>query len=180
MYELTLEWQEGHQTKRETIRHQQPSKYPGTVRLGRDPARCDIVLSDPTVSGLHVEIFFNGSTGTFILRNLRDTNPPIVDGRQIFQGETPLYGESAIYLGQVALKVVDVSLHQPNNSIPPTILMAPTAPATAHLPAQNASYGLQCPCCRRVSPYERMDLGCQWCGTSLAAAPSILVTPNGN
>jgi pSer/pThr/pTyr-binding forkhead associated (FHA) protein len=184
MNELTLEWQEAGQIRREIIRDQQRSIYPGTVRLGRDPLRCDFVLSDRTVSGLHVEIFFNPLTSSFALRNLRDTNPPVVDGRQIPHGEAPLSQGSTIYLGQVELTVVAVYLAAPsqsNQGIPLTILMPPPAFAAANQPTPNVvSYGLQCPHCRRVSPYERLDWGCQWCGTSLAAAASVLMTPNGS
>jgi hypothetical protein len=181
MHKLTLEWHEAGQLRRETIHHEQRSKYPGTVRLGRDPVRCDLVFSDPTVSGLHVEIFFNPSTQAFALRNLRPTNPPLVDGQPISQEETPLSQGSTIYLGQLALTVAAVSLAVPNKGIPPTILVSPQALAAANQPAPDVvSYGLQCPNCGRVAPYERMDLGCQWCGVSLAAAASILITHNSN
>lgn len=181
MHALTLEWQEASQLRQETIRHQQPSRYLGSVRLGRDPARCDIVLSDPTVSGLHVEIFFNPSTHAFSLRNLRLTNPPLIDGRQLTQGEAPLNQGTIIFLGQVALKVTGVALAAPNNGIPPTILVSPQALVAVNQPNPNVvSYGLQCPNCRRISSYERIDLGCHWCGISLAAAASVLMTHNGN
>ncbi|MBE9129472.1 MULTISPECIES: FHA domain-containing protein [unclassified Coleofasciculus] len=179
MHELTLEWQEARYTKTEIIRDEQPSKNPGTVRIGRDPARCDIVLSDPTVSGLHVEVFFNAASHAFVLRNLRKTNPPMVDGRQIPQGEVTLRQSSTICLGQVELKVVAVSIKAPNSTVPPTILIPPNASVPVNQPAPSAfSYGLECPSCHRISPYERMALGCQWCGTSLAAAASVLMTPN--
>jgi hypothetical protein len=180
MNEITLEWQEAGQIRRETIRDRQRSTYPGTVRLGRDLTRCDIVLSDPTVSGLHVEIFFNSSTQSFAVRNLRITNPPIVDGRQLINGEAPVSRGSTIYLGQVELTVVAVTHAVPNNGIPATILMPPQVFAAVYQPAPAVvSYGLQCPHCRRVSSYDRIDLGCQWCGTSLAAASSVLMTPKG-
>jgi hypothetical protein len=109
----------------------------------------------------------------------------MVDGRQIPQGEVPLSQGSTIFLGQVALNVIAVSLAAVNNSIPPTILVSPQAVAAVNhavnQPVPNvASYGLQCPNCRRVSPYDRIDLGCQWCGTSLAAAASVLMAHNGN
>lgn len=58
MNEITIEWQEAGQIRQETIRNNQNSKIPCMIRLGRDPMQCDIVLSDPTVSGLHIEIFF--------------------------------------------------------------------------------------------------------------------------
>ena len=181
MNEITLEWQEARQIRRETIRDQQRSTYPGTVRLGRDPTRCDVVLSDPTVSGLHVEIFFDAGRHSFVLRNLRSSNPPMVDGRQIPNGEALLSQGSIIYLGQVELGIVAVSLGMLNNRIPPTILMPPLPLAAANQHNPNImSYGLQCPNCGRVSPYDRLDWGCQWCGTSLAAAASVIMTPNSN
>ncbi len=179
MNEITLEWQEFGRTKIYTIYDQQPSKNPGTVRIGRNPAECDIVLNDPTVSGLHVELFFNASTQTFVLRNLRYSNPPIVDDQQIVAQVVPIHSGSIIYLGQLELRVVGVSLHQPSNGIPPTILLPPQPLAT--FPPSTPvgiSYGLECPKCHRVSPYERMEWGCQWCGTSLAAASSVLMSPN--
>lgn len=181
MNEITLEWTEAGRIRIEIIRDQQPSQYPGAVRLGRDPLRCDIVLSDPTVSGLHAEIFFNTQQKYFALRNLREANPPVVDGRQLIRGEAFLSTGSTIYLGQLELTVVAVSLHQPAQGISPTILMPPQ-PFAAVTPPPPAleSYGLQCPSCGRVSPYERLDWGCQWCGTSLAAAASILITSNGS
>lgn len=181
MNEITINWQESGQIRRETIRDNQPSKHPGTIRLGRDMVQCDIVLSDPTVSGLHVEIFFNTQYQSFALRNLRDTNPPVVDGRQIHHGEAFLSTGSSIYLGQLELTVVAVSRPTSNNSIPPTILMPPQPLIVNNQPAPAIeSYGLRCPSCGKVSPYERLDWGCQWCGTSLAAAASILMSSNGS
>lgn len=175
MNQITLEWQEALQIRTATIREQQLSKHHGTVRLGRDPAQCDLVLSDPTVSGLHIEIFYDQQSQCFALRNLRYTNPPVVDGRQISTGEAILSQGSSIYLGQLELKVVDISLAVTNYNIPQTILLPPQPLATV---PQPVSYGLQCPKCQRISPYDRLDWGCQWCGTSLAAAASILMTPN--
>jgi hypothetical protein len=65
----------------QTIHANQPSKNPGTVRIGRDPLVCDIVLSEPTVSGLHVEVFFKAQDKHFYLRSLQQSNPPVVDGQ---------------------------------------------------------------------------------------------------
>lgn len=179
MRELRLMWQEGSQQVTKTIKEQKFSKNPGTVRLGRDPERCDFVLSNPTVSGLHVEIFFNYSTNHFALRNLRETNPPIVDGRQIIQEEAFLQENSIIHLGEVELKVVSISLEQPLKSIPQTILLPPLNSVTMPKSASSSqSYGLHCPNCSRVSAYEYLDFGCRWCGTSLAAAASVLMTPD--
>lgn len=174
MNEITLEWREAGQTKRETIHDNQPSKHPGRIRLGRDPMQCDIVLSDPTVSGLHIEIFFNSQYQSFALHNLRDINPPIVDGRQLNYGEAFLSTGSSIYLGQLELIVTAVSLHTSYHPIAPTqLIVASQSVATPE------SYGLQCPSCGKISPYERLDWGCQWCGTSLAAAASVLMTSGG-
>ncbi|MBW4649072.1 MAG: FHA domain-containing protein [Kastovskya adunca ATA6-11-RM4] len=177
MHELTLEWQEKGQIKRETIYNQQRSRSPGTVRLGRDPARCDLVLSDPTISGLHVEIFFNTTTHNFALRNLRQSNPPVVNGEQVTHGEISLSQGSIIYLGQAEVKVVAVLLSAP--IIPPTMLVPPT-PSIQPQHSPEVTYGLECPRCHRTSAYERLDWGCQWCGTSLAAAASVLMTPISN
>ena len=176
MNEITIQWQEVGQIRKETIHDKQKSKHPGRIRLGRDPLQCDIVLSDPTVSGLHIEIFFNTQYQSFALHNLRDTNPPVVDGRQIQQGEAFLSTGSSIYLGQLELVVAAVSLHTSYRPIAPTQLVAPSPVVAATLD----SYGLQCPSCGKISPYERLDWGCQWCGTSLAAAASILMTSPGS
>lgn len=177
MNELTLIWTDAGQVRTEIIRDQQLSKNPGTIRLGRDPARCDILLTDPTVSGLHIEIFFNPQLHGFYLRNLRQSNPPLVDGKSLIQGEVPLRQGSTIYLGQLELKVSAISLAAVK--IPPTILMPPSAPVgTPQQPNLTAAtYGLQCPRCRRISAYTQLNIGCSWCGTSLASAVSVLVTP---
>lgn len=175
MSELILEWQESDRIKTQAIRDRQASKNPGTVRIGRDPLRCDILLSDPTVSGLHVEIFFNPHPTGFILRGLRPSNPPIIDGRSLPAGEVLLNPGSTIQLGAMVLKVVAIVVPPPTPTYPPTILVAPPAIAPQ---AQPAVYGLECPHCQRISSYARIDIGCPWCGTSLAAAASVVVPPD--
>jgi hypothetical protein len=99
-------------------------------------------------------IYFRDADSHFYLRNLRDSNPPVVDGRTLVQGEALLHQGSKIYLGQVLLTVKQVSVH-----------------------AEQDEYGLKCPnaACQRVSPYDRLKLVCPWCGTSLAAAPSVIM-----
>ncbi|MBE9227289.1 FHA domain-containing protein [Phormidium sp. LEGE 05292] len=171
MNEITLEWQEAGKIRKVVIGDRQVSKNPGTVRLGRDPVKADIVLTHPTVSGLHVEIFFNQNCQCFQVRNLRQSNPPLVDGKNLIQGEMVLSQGSTICLGQTEIKVVAVSLA--GSSVPPTILMPPNSGNSG-----NQIYGLKCPKCDRISPFEQLDLGCPWCGTSLAAASSVLITPN--
>ncbi|MFB2838665.1 FHA domain-containing protein [Floridanema evergladense] len=173
MNEIILEWQEAGQIRKEVIGDRQVSKNPGTMRLGRDPLKCDIVLTHPTVSGLHVEIFFNQNCNCFQVRNLRQSNPPVVDGKILIQGEAALSQDSIICLGQTEIKVVAVTLA--GSSVPPTVLMPPQPGNSV-----NQVYGLKCPKCDRISPFEQLDLGCPWCGTSLAAASSVLITPNNN
>lgn len=171
MNEIIIEWLEKSQLRKEIIRDQQLSKNPGTVRLGRDPVKCDIVLNHPTVSGLHIEIFFNSNCHCFQVRSLRQSNPPVVDGKILIQGEMTLAQGSTICLGQAEIKVVAVTLS--GSSVPATILIPPQPGSSG-----NQIYGLKCPKCDRISPFERLDLGCPWCGTSLAAASSVLMTPN--
>ncbi|HLP88568.1 MAG TPA: FHA domain-containing protein [Nostocaceae cyanobacterium] len=187
MNSLTLHWQEAGQNKTQQIYDQQKSKNPGSVRLGRDPMRCDIVLTHPTVSGLHVEIFFNSQRQSFYIRNLRSTNAPYIDNQPLVQGEMPLSQGSVIYLGQQKLQVVAISL----DAFAATVLSTPPVAANQP-PIQPASpyagktpitqpkqvYGLECPKCHKVCPPENLQVGCLWCGTSLAAAVSVLVAPN--
>ena len=106
LHELSLEWEENGQLKNRKILEKQQSKNPSRgVRIGRDPQVCDIVLPDPTVSALHIEIFFHQQKQTFYLRNLRQRNPPIVDGQLLLAGEMPLSVGSSIRLGQQNFKV---------------------------------------------------------------------------
>ncbi|HLO88088.1 MAG TPA: FHA domain-containing protein [Nostocaceae cyanobacterium] len=189
MNSLTLHWQEAGQNKIQQILDRQISKNPGTVRIGRDPLRCDIVLTDPTVSGLHVEIFFHSQQQNFYIRNLRSTNPPYIDGKQLTQGELILSQGSVIYLGQQKLQVTAVSV----DHIAATVLSTPPVAARQPQPQVNVAtpqsgkipitqrqqvYGLECPKCHKVCPVENLQIGCPWCGTSLAAAVSVLVAPN--
>ena len=209
MNSLTLQWYNADQTKVQVtkIYEQQSSKNVGTFRIGRDPLRCDLVLTNPTVSGLHVEIFFDSQQQGFFIRNLRQSNPPVVDGKQLLENILPLFEGSIIYLGQQELKVTAVSITKVS-SVPPTVLAPPPAspppasnsqpvvpqkiksqPKTQPIQHQHhhsgpngangeTLYGLQCPKCGRVSSLEHLQVGCPWCGTSLAAALSVLVAPS--
>jgi hypothetical protein len=94
------------QIKTQVVTAGQPSKHAGTIRLGRDPDQCDIVLLDLSVSRLHVEIFFDPNRGTFCLRNLRPTNPPLVNDQTLMDGECVLLPNSTIRLGELQLQVV--------------------------------------------------------------------------
>ncbi|MEG4590045.1 FHA domain-containing protein, partial [Microcoleus sp. MOSTC5] len=112
MNQLTFEWAEAGQLRIEAISDQQPSKNPGTVRIGRDASLCDIVLSDFTVSPLHAEFFFDPQQQCFYLRNLRATNPPVVNGLLVPQGQVMLDEGTTIQLGAVELRVQSIMLGQ--------------------------------------------------------------------
>jgi serine/threonine-protein kinase len=112
VHELTLEWYDAGLPHSRVIQPHQSTRHLGAVRIGRDPTRCDVVLSDITVSGLHVEIFFNPDDQHFYVRNLRTTNPPVVDGRTLPQGERVLNQESRLQLGQVELKVTTIVVRE--------------------------------------------------------------------
>ncbi|TAF11088.1 MAG: FHA domain-containing protein [Nostocales cyanobacterium] len=180
MNALTLQWHEAGINRAKQIYAQQLSKNIGTCRIGRDPVRCDIVLTHPTVSGLHIEIFFDPQKQCFYLRNLREPNPPQVDGKPLLKGEIPLSEGSIIYLGQQLLQVTAISI----DSIPATIIVQPQVQPVHHhhiklQPTQpNPVYGLECSKCHKISPPENLQIGCPWCGTSLAAAVSVLVAPS--
>ena len=166
MNELTLNWTEAGQSRTQTLNDQK------TYRVGRDPTRCDIVLSHPTVSGLHIEIFFDPSNHNFYLKNLRETNPPIINNQKLITSEVILNSGNNIQLGQQQLEIIAVSFE--HFSIAPTLLFSPDeliSKAPVHL--NLVQYGLQCPQCDRVSSYEQLNVGCPWCGTSLAAAVSV-------
>jgi len=116
--ELTLEWTEQGQTRSQIIRPQQPTKFPGRVRVGRDPAQCDMVLSNPTVSALHIEIVFD-SQQRFLVRNLRENNPLYINGQPLSQGEAALHQGSVLRLGEAEVRVTSIAQRQyPVGSVP--------------------------------------------------------------
>ncbi|MEG3848927.1 FHA domain-containing protein [Microcoleus sp. herbarium19] len=172
--QLTLTWTEAGVRQTYTIQNGQPSKNPETVRLGRDPAKCDLVFSDSSVSGLHVEIFFDRELQEYAVRNLRSSNPPLVDGKFLAHGEATLKSGSRIHLGQVEIDVISVT--EAAGEIPQTVLLSGAAVQSYSPPTGPSSYGLQCPKCSRVSPYAQLSSGCPWCGTSLAAAVSVVLS----
>ena len=196
MHELTLRWLEAGEVRTQTIWDQQPSKNPGRVRLGRDPTRCDIVLLHPTVSGLHVEIFYHRKRNYFYLRNLRHTNPPKVDGTRLYEGEVMLREGSIIFLGQVKVKVIAIdpivsaslllsqTLAGDGKSLSPVpegglavgekrerrrFSYGDAGRVSRLLPA----YGLECHQCQKISPPKLLEFGCPWCGASLTQAKRV-------
>lgn len=110
IHELTLCWQDGGETKTYTISENQNSKNPGRIRIGRDPQVCDIVIPDLSVSALHAEIFFHPQQNQFYLRNLRQKNPPILDGKLLLAGEMPLTAGSSLRLGKQSFKVQAIAI----------------------------------------------------------------------
>lgn len=155
MHRLALEWVEEGRSRSQAFSFDSSAARP--VRIGRDASQCDIVLKDSTktVSGLHIEIFFNAQNHTFYLRNLtreRDRpNPAWVDGQKVIQQEIGLKTGTTIQLGKVSLKVnID------------------SATGTKQV------YGLKCHVCGNVSPQADLSLVCRWCGTSLAAAETAV------
>jgi serine/threonine-protein kinase len=135
--ELTLEWVEAGQTKRAVISENQLTKNPGTFRMGRDPATCDLVLSEATVSRLQAEIFFNGQQQRFYLRSLNQNNPLVVDGRRLPTGEVEVTQGSHLRLGELDLRVVAIGLQQysggytpTETSPPPTVVRSTPLPPT--------------------------------------------------
>jgi eukaryotic-like serine/threonine-protein kinase len=118
--ELTLEWMEAGQTQRRVIRPNQPSRSPGVMRIGRDPAQCDIVLTDVTVSGLHVEVLFDPQQERFVVRNLRQNNLPLVDGQALTDDTCGLIQGTMLRLGQTDLRVASLEMQQyPTGRVPP-------------------------------------------------------------
>ena len=164
MSDIVLEWSENGHRHRHRFELEQPTKQPGVLRIGRDPARCDLVLEDRSVSGLHVEIFFHPAEQQIGVRNLRRSNPPLVDGQQLIQGEVLIHQGSQLHLGRLQLGVTQVHWSQ----------------AVANQSSSDG-YGLKCPnpTCGKVLDYsqDRLRQGCPWCGFSLAAAQSVVILP---
>ncbi|PSB05151.1 hypothetical protein C7B64_00450 [Merismopedia glauca CCAP 1448/3] len=119
-YELVLEWVEAGQSKRVTFAENQRTRNPGTFRLGRDPATCDLVLSDTSVSRLQAEIFFDAQQQRFFLRSLNQNNPPVVNGGKLPIGEVFLTQGSTVRLGNVDLTVASVTQRQHLGGTVPT------------------------------------------------------------
>jgi pSer/pThr/pTyr-binding forkhead associated (FHA) protein len=130
MNELTLEWVETNngidRRRSQVIGDRQPSKNFGTVRIGRDPQQCDIVVNHQTVSRLHVEIFFHQQQQSFYLRNQSQSNPALVDGQSVARGEVPLRVGSNILLGQLSLTVINVNLEA--IGLERTVVVTPGSP----------------------------------------------------
>lgn len=148
MAELTLEWVEGGVSRSERIQPNQPSQNPGTVRIGRDSQRCDIVLTDSSVSGLQAEVYYQAASQSFYLRSLRDTNPPIINGQPITTGEALLGHASTLTLGRVVLNVKvnplpvglpPTEVSPAGRGVPPTEVSSPYSGNAASPPSSAPS-----------------------------------------
>lgn len=109
MYELTLTQINVQGALAETYRcslHQ----ITDVIRIGRDPQHCDLVLREPTVSRIHVELFFKPNWQQFYVRNLQPKNPPLVNGGLLIEGEAAISLDSVIQLGQLELKLTRIQL----------------------------------------------------------------------
>jgi hypothetical protein len=110
---------------------------------------------------------------------LRETNPPIINNQSLITGEVILNVGNNIQLGQQQLEIIAVAFEQ--FSIAPTRLFSPDELTQISIPKANVNlnpvqYGLKCPKCDRVSSYQQLNVGCPWCGTSLAAAVSVVLS----
>jgi V8-like Glu-specific endopeptidase len=79
---------------------------PSGVRIGRDPATCQVVLTEETVSREHALIVANGNNSEVVVKNLSGTNRTFVNDRPIQEtvlhaGDTIKIGNSVISLEQV-------------------------------------------------------------------------------
>jgi S1-C subfamily serine protease len=79
---------------------------PRGVKIGRDPATCQVVLSEETVSREHALIVPSGNNSEVVVRNLSGTNRTFVNDRPIQEtvlhaGDTIKIGNSVISLEQV-------------------------------------------------------------------------------
>lgn len=74
------------------------------VRVGRDPAQCPIMLSEPRVSGVHATLKFEG--GQVMVRDEGSNNGTYVNGSRIAQGVfTPVPIGGALRFGPVEFTV---------------------------------------------------------------------------
>jgi hypothetical protein len=79
---------------------------PKGVRIGRDPATCQVVLSEETVSREHALITRSGNNADVVVKNLSGTNRTFVNDRPIQEtvlqpGDTIKIGNSLISFEQV-------------------------------------------------------------------------------
>jgi predicted component of type VI protein secretion system len=152
--ELVLSWTELGKHRSYTITSDRHNHRP--VKIGRDPLRVEMVINNPTVSGLQASIYYDPASQQFLIQSLRETNPVLVDGQKLTQGAKPVKDKGRLQMGNLTIKLAVQK---------PIITNAVT------------EYGLKCPNpkCGKISPYESLKLVCPWCGTSLASAQSMIM-----
>ncbi len=163
MFKVTLEWREGDQLQSRSISTTEPTKQVGKIRIGRDVAQCDVVLTDPdkTVSRLHAELFLNESDHMVTLRNLtRDQegkqNPVIVDHHKVIHQEIPLSLGTSLQFGRVLVTLSDIEVQK--------ALQASEAKPT---------FGIKCHTCGNVISYDYLGLACPYCGSTVQADDTV-------
>ncbi len=67
------------------------------LKIGRDPAACQVVLAEPTVSREHAMLYASGTDSEFVLKNLSGTNATFVNDRAV--QETTLKHGDRIKIG---------------------------------------------------------------------------------
>ncbi len=111
MNQLILEWVEAGNLITRVITPNDPAhKQTGKILMGRDPAKCDIVFLDKGVSRLHAEIVFDAQKCLFQISNLKPENPIYFNNRAISHQPVTLRQGSRLQLGDIELKVQQVSV----------------------------------------------------------------------
>jgi pSer/pThr/pTyr-binding forkhead associated (FHA) protein len=80
---LFLYWQDGESQQVKQLVAKDRRGNPSRLKIGRNPKLCDLVFTDLSVSGEHVEVYYDLDRTHFYLRTLRATNPPTIDGNSI-------------------------------------------------------------------------------------------------
>lgn len=73
--------------------------------VGRDPASCDLVLSDPKVSRRHLEITYIGVLGKYRVVDLSSNGTYFPDRTRLVKGQEYYLGSAAeLWLGSEAIR----------------------------------------------------------------------------
>ncbi len=98
------------------------------VTVGRGP-ECDIVLSEPTVSRMHVRFRQEPHTGLWCVTDLESHNGTYVDGVLIVPGRSaPLFRSATLKLGSVEVRFLQAesfAQYVRAHSLPPPVRLTP-------------------------------------------------------
>ena len=163
MYRLTFQWTESGVVKTQTLALREVNGRVGSICVGRDPSRADLVLADPEkrVSRQHLEIFLQSEKQQFYVRNLTRGNPPesqnpaIVDGQRMIAEEVPVKEDSELQVGGFVVKVTEIGF-------PPKVTE----------PVKQPQFGVKCPNNHLIS-YEYLGLVCPHCGEAVQAGETV-------